>query len=309
MFKQIYIHYNLFRPDFCQCRCDELIHDLYKKKSSDDCFCVPNNILKITNEFFGLNENKKSKCSLFGMRASSAISKEIGFSVHQLPKFKPSQRDRSLKTMRLLTEPDDRKTSLKDYAIMLCAHFGTIIRTTRSISKSTYDVFYTTMLNEIDNAYRMRSQNIDQSIESLLREIYFYICFCVKGGQTFNNAEDLITFYKKISEKDSKAAYNIYQNLKNFTEYCRSHEDFLSSVHEYLRNEGSTNYLACVFQFLLDLRKYDFSIPANGETDVDRLHFLSCDPFLELSKRVNTAFEPSSNPLSPECLLDQMAFV
>ena len=299
-FQQIYIHHNLFRPDKYKCCCDEFT---CSQNTSKYCYCVPNNILEITTYIFGIQSSSKSKCNRFGMKGKSALKREIGFSIHQLSNFSLINMERDIKALRSLTELPN--VPLKYYVILLCAHFDTIILTTNAIlNASSKNSMYSTMLCRIKDAYDRENPN-----NSLLMEIYFYICFCTRGTHTFNAAE-IVGFYKKIKKCDTTTAGNILLNLKNFEEYCKGHSDFLSTVQCYLKREGSNNYLACVFQFFLDLTKYNYSHPTTNNKK-NLFEILNCDKFLELFDRVNTAFsqKASEHELSPERLIKQISAV
>lgn len=297
-FQEIYIHHNLFRPDNHKCSCDEFT---CSQDTSEKCYCVPKHILEVTNCIFDLKSTTKSKCRRFGMANIEAVKKEIGFSIHQLNNFDKIENKRDVEDLRKEILVDD--ASLKDYVVLLCAHFNTIILTTGSISNaSNISSIYSTMLCDIYEAYdRINSNN------SLLMEIYFYICFCTRGTRTFN-ATEIVELYKIIKTYDETAARNIHQNLNDFENYCNGNYNFLSTILPYLENHNSNNYLACIFQLFLNLTtKYQYAFYKTESKD-KRFEVLNCDYFLLLIERINTAFshERSHHDLSSECLIERI---
>lgn len=281
-----YIHYNLFRPKEIECYCQEF----EKNKKEPNCFCVPIEILNFTLDFFGIKDSRECKCPLYGTKSKKT---KYGFSRYELDKSSSNNiYDSSfyLIDLQLATEPGLLNLANKDYIMLLCLHFGTLISIYEKCDKyyNKSNVQYSTTLNNILKAY----ESVKKDYISYLREVYFYICFCLRGKDILDDKE-IIELYRRIKKCDKNAANNIYISIKKFGEHCKNYEEYLSNNYQYIDENEQYSLLASIFQFLIHISTFK-------NNQVDRIIYLKCEKFILLSERVNIAFSyvPSNNKLS-----------
>lgn len=289
-----YIHLNLFREEtalgstLC---CPNSFKISDKKPTSEKCFCIPIFIYNSTCKFFAFKQTKCS-CPIFGTGQQVSeiyIDNCIGYSLYDCLSLNGKSKSTDNLRKLFLMIPNLDTPTKKIYAIVLCSYFGQLLKDYVDLNEYVQHTIYTTMIDNIKNAYFKDKNTESDIINELMCQVYFYICFCVRGNGTFNNNE-LINFYKGIMKYSCSAAVKIRDNLKTVMEESKKGKSYLDIMHE---DENEKNYLACVCELLRSFVNKNPMIPKDFYAVLD--HF-------------NIAFspKPSGHPYNEEELLKGM---
>ena len=203
----------------------------------ENCICVPLNIYVFTRKFFFLKEEpKRCSCPVFG---SDSGKQETGYTVYDALDLNGKSKSIANLAIEMGATPV-YSNIVEVFAILLCTYLGEIINRYNIGLEYPICSSFSTTIDEIDKAYSGISQNADE----LLCEIYFYICVCIRGIDTFNPYR-LCSFFKGIYKYSKSSAKNICENLDEVVKGVKNGESYI----DILKNQPQ-NYLACVCAFL-----------------------------------------------------------
>lgn len=245
----------------------------------ENCICVPLNIYIFTRSFFFLKkELEKCSCPVFG---SDSSNQKAGYTVCDTLDL--NGKSTSIPNLFILMgEAPTYSNTMEVFAILLCSYFGELSHQYNIGLEYPTCPRFSTMIDEIDAAYSGNNQNADE----LLCRIYFYICVCVRGIDTFTPYR-LYKIFEGITKYSEESAINICNDIDEVVNYVKQGMPYIDIIRR-----CPQNYLACVCTFLRFL--------------LDKLD-VTCK-FYPILEHFNTAFANSktTNPLEITHLLQEL---
>lgn len=227
-----YIRCNLSNPNSGNDRhCSADI--IASSASFEKCICVPLNVYTFTKKFF-FQDKELGACICPAFGSSSEIQK-AGYTVCDAVNLKGKSKSISNLTIEMGVSPvyNDLK---RIYAMLLCAYLGEIINQYSIYLEFPDCTAFSTMIDKIEKAY----SGINQEADELLCKIYFYICVCIRGNDTFTPYR-LCSFLGGIFDYSKSIANDILQDLTVVLDGIRNGEKYIDIL-----NRCPSNYLAGV---------------------------------------------------------------
>ena len=200
-----YIRCNLSNQFSQNKNCSANDNEAVRNNVYEDCVCVPHSIYVFAMKFFfPKKEPIKCCCPRFGMESDNP---QAGYTVYDtLSLDGKSNHIRDL--FFAMGETPAYSNTGEVFAILLCTYLDEIINQLGVGLEYPDYSYFSTMIDEIDRAYR----GMDQNTDVLLCEIYFYICVCIRGCDTFSPYR-LHSIFCGISKYSKGTAKNICDNL------------------------------------------------------------------------------------------------